>query len=79
MASVNERLPGEIREIAARQVERLAAVVAGLSDSDLVAPTLCAGWLAAHLLAHCRSGPGRARGQLRRARRSRATRPTGTT
>jgi hypothetical protein len=56
VAGVNERLPGDIREIAARQVERLAAVVAGLSDTGLVAPTLCAGWLAAHLLAHCRQG-----------------------
>ena len=53
---MNERLPGDIREIAAGQVERLADVVAGLSDADLVAPTLCAGWLAAHLLAHCRQG-----------------------
>jgi hypothetical protein len=50
------RLPGDIREIAADQVERLALLVAGLSDADLVAPTLCAGWLAAHLLAHCRLG-----------------------
>jgi uncharacterized protein (TIGR03083 family) len=56
VAGVSERLPGDIREIAARQVERLADVVAGLSDTDLVAPTLCAGWLAAHLLAHCRQG-----------------------
>jgi uncharacterized protein (TIGR03083 family) len=53
---VSERLPEEIREIAARQVERLADVVAGLSDADLVAPTLCAGWLAAHLLVHLRLG-----------------------
>jgi uncharacterized protein (TIGR03083 family) len=53
---VNERLPGDIREIAAGQVERLAELVTGLSESDLVAPTLCAGWLAAHLLAHCRLG-----------------------
>jgi hypothetical protein len=37
-------------------VERLAAVVAGLSDSDLVAPTLCAGWLAALQLMHMRLG-----------------------
>lgn len=51
-----ERLPANIREIAARQAERLADVVAGLSDADLVAPTLCAGWLAAHLLMHCRLG-----------------------
>ena len=53
---MSERLPENIREIAARQVERLAEVTAGLSDADLVAPTLCAGWLAAHLLAHVRQG-----------------------
>jgi uncharacterized protein (TIGR03083 family) len=53
---VSGRLPGDIREIAAGQVERLAAVIAGLSDADLVAPTRCAGWLAAHLLAHVRLG-----------------------
>lgn len=53
---MSERLPQEIREIAARQVERLADVVAGLSDADLVAPTLCGGWLAAHLLMHMRLG-----------------------
>ena len=51
-----ERLPQGIREIAAGQAERLAAVVAALSDADLAAPTLCAGWLAAHLLAHVRLG-----------------------
>ncbi len=45
-----------MREIAAEQVERLAEVVAALSDADLAAPTLCAGWLAAHLLAHVRLG-----------------------
>ena len=53
---MSERLPERIREIAAGQVDRLAAVVAGLSDSDLVAPTLCTGWLAAHLLMHMRLG-----------------------
>jgi hypothetical protein len=53
---VSERLPQEIREIAAEQVERLADVVAALSDADLVAPTLCDGWLVAHLLAHVRLG-----------------------
>jgi uncharacterized protein (TIGR03083 family) len=53
---MSERLPREIREIAAGQAERLAAVVAALSDADLAAPTLCAGWLAAHLLAHVRLG-----------------------
>ena len=46
----------DIRDIAAAQVERLADVVAGLSDADLVAPTRCAGWLAAHLLMHVRLG-----------------------
>jgi hypothetical protein len=45
-----------MREIAAGQVERVADVVAGLSDADLVAPTLCDGWLAAHLLVHMRLG-----------------------
>jgi uncharacterized protein (TIGR03083 family) len=53
---VDGRLPHDIREIAAAQVERLAEVVAGLSEADLVRPTLCAGWLAAHLLAHVRQG-----------------------
>jgi uncharacterized protein (TIGR03083 family) len=53
---VSGRLPGDIREIAAAQVERLAAVIAGLGDADLVAPTRCAGWLAAHLLVHVRLG-----------------------
>lgn len=49
-------LPQDIRNVAVAQVERLAEVVAGLSDSDLVAPTYCAGWLAAHLLVHVRLG-----------------------
>jgi hypothetical protein len=53
---VSDRLPQGIREIAAEQVERLAEVVAALSDADLVAPTMCSGWLAAHLLAHVRLG-----------------------
>lgn len=53
---MSERLPEGIRDIAAAQVERLAAVTAGLSDADLVAPTSCAGWLAAHLLVHVRLG-----------------------
>jgi len=53
---VTERPPQGIREIAARQVERLADVAAGVSDTDLAAPTLCAGWLAAHLLVHMRLG-----------------------
>ena len=50
---MSEQLPDGIREIAAGQVERLADLVAGLSDADLVAPTLCAGWLVAHLLCTC--------------------------
>ena len=53
---MSERLPRDIREIAAGQAERLADVVAALSDADLAAPTLCAGWLVAHLLAHVRLG-----------------------
>lgn len=53
---MSERLPQDIREIAAGQAERLAAVTAALSDADLAAPTLCAGWLVAHLLAHMRLG-----------------------
>lgn len=53
---MSERLPAGMREIAAEQVERLAEVVAALSGADLVAPTLCTGWLAAHLLAHVRLG-----------------------
>lgn len=40
---MSEQLPDGIREIAAGQVERLADLVAGLSDADLVAPTLCSG------------------------------------
>jgi hypothetical protein len=51
-----DALPADIREIAAAQVEVLAETVAGLSDAGLGAPTLCAGWLAAHLLAHARLG-----------------------
>jgi uncharacterized protein (TIGR03083 family) len=50
------QVPGDIRDIAARQVERLAETVAGLTDADLVAPTRCSGWLVAHLLAHMRLG-----------------------
>ncbi len=54
--TVSEQLPDGIREIAAGQVERLADLLAGLSDADLVAPTLCSGWLVAHLLMHLRLG-----------------------
>jgi uncharacterized protein (TIGR03083 family) len=53
---MDDALPDEIRAIATAQVERLAEVAAGLSDADLVAPTRCAGWLAAHLLMHVRLG-----------------------
>jgi uncharacterized protein (TIGR03083 family) len=53
---VSASLPHGIRDVAAAQVERLAEAVAGLSDADLVAPTRCAGWLAAHLLVHVRLG-----------------------
>jgi uncharacterized protein (TIGR03083 family) len=53
---VTVALPEDIRELAAEQVEVLAETVAGLSDADLVAPTRCAGWLAAHLLVHVRLG-----------------------
>jgi uncharacterized protein (TIGR03083 family) len=53
---VTGALPEDIRELAAAQVEVLAETVAGLSDADLVAPTRCVGWLAAHLLVHVRLG-----------------------
>jgi uncharacterized protein (TIGR03083 family) len=53
---VTDVIPGDIRELAAAQVEVLAKTVAGLSDADLVAPTRCAGWLVAHLLVHVRIG-----------------------
>lgn len=49
-------IPPAIREILAAQAEALAAAVAGMSDTDLVGPTRCHGWLAAHLLAHVRLG-----------------------
>jgi uncharacterized protein (TIGR03083 family) len=49
-------LPADIREIAAAQIDVVREVVAALSDADLVAPTACAGWLAAHLLVHVRTG-----------------------
>jgi uncharacterized protein (TIGR03083 family) len=53
---MSDGLPADIREVAADQVEVMADLVAGLSDADLVAPTRCAGWLAAHLLVHVRLG-----------------------
>ncbi len=49
-------LPADIREIAAAQIDTAGEVVAALSDADLVAPTACTGWLAAHLLVHMRVG-----------------------
>jgi len=53
---MNEVLPADIRELAAAQVETMSDLVAGMSDADLVVPTRCAGWLAAHLLVHVRLG-----------------------
>lgn len=53
---MSEGLPADIRELAAAQVEVVSELVAGLSDADLVAPTRCAGWLAAHLIVHVRLG-----------------------
>jgi len=53
---VSEGLPADIRELAAAQVEVVSDLVTGLSDAELVAPTRCAGWLAAHLLVHVRLG-----------------------
>jgi uncharacterized protein (TIGR03083 family) len=53
---VTDALPEDIRELAAAQVEVLAETVAELSDADLVAPTRCVGWQAAHLLVHVRLG-----------------------
>ena len=49
-------LPADIRELTAAQIDLVRAVVAGLSDAELTAPTACAGWLAAHLLVHVRLG-----------------------
>lgn len=40
-------LPPDIRDIAAAQVEALAAATASLDDAGLVSPTACSGWLAA--------------------------------
>jgi hypothetical protein len=51
-----EPLPGNIRELAAEQVDVVSDLVEGLSDSNLVAPTRCVGWLASHLLVHVRLG-----------------------
>jgi mycothiol maleylpyruvate isomerase-like protein len=57
-------LPADIREVAADQVDAVADLVAGLSDAELVAPTRCAGWLAAHLLVHVRLGLAGATGSF---------------
>jgi uncharacterized protein (TIGR03083 family) len=56
--------PADIREIAAAQIGVVSDLVAGLSDADLVAPTACAGWLAAHLLVHVRLGLAEATGSF---------------
>lgn len=57
-------LPSSIRELAAEQVSVVSDLVDGLSDSDLVVPTRCAGWLAAHLLVHVRLGLAEATGSF---------------
>jgi uncharacterized protein (TIGR03083 family) len=57
-------LPADIREIAAAQIDTVREVVAALSDADLVAPTACTGWLAAHLLVHMRVGLAEATGSF---------------
>ena len=59
-----QSLPADIRELAAAQAELMSDLVAGLSDADLVAPTRCAGWLAAHLLVHVRLGLAEATGSF---------------
>ena len=56
LGGLSEQLPDGIREIAAGQIERLANVVAGLSDADLVGTRLYADLLVAHLLVHVRMG-----------------------
>jgi len=57
-------LPADIRELAAAQADLMSDLVAGLSDADLVAPTRCTGWLAAHLLVHVRLGLTEATGSF---------------
>jgi hypothetical protein len=42
----------------------MSDLVTGMSDADLVAPTRCAGWLAAHLLVHVRLGLAEATGSF---------------
>jgi hypothetical protein len=53
---MTDSLPGNIRELTAEQIDVVSDLVEGLSDGDLVAPTRCTGWLAAHLLVHVRLG-----------------------
>jgi uncharacterized protein (TIGR03083 family) len=61
---VSGSVPGDVRELAAAQVDVLRALVAEFSDADLTAPTACAGWLAAHLLVHVRLGLAEATGSF---------------
>lgn len=53
---MSDPLPGDIRELAASQIDIVRELVAEFSDADLIAPTACTGWLAAHLLVHVRIG-----------------------
>lgn len=57
-------MPADVRELAAEQIDAVREVVSGLTDADLVAPTRCAGWLAAHLLVHVRLGLAEATGSF---------------
>jgi len=57
-------LTADIRELTAAQAEVMSDLVAGLSDAELVFPTRCAGWLAAHLLVHVRLGLAEATGSF---------------
>ena len=61
---MSESLPADIRELAAAQALVMSDLVAELSDADLVSPTRCAGWLAAHLLVHVRLGLAEATGSF---------------
>jgi Mycothiol maleylpyruvate isomerase N-terminal domain len=61
---VPEPLPTDIRELTAAQAEVMSDLVAGLSDAELIFPTRCAGWLAAHLLVHVRLGLAEATGSF---------------
>jgi hypothetical protein len=53
---MSDPLPAHIRELTAEQIDVVSDLVDGLSDGDLIAPTRCSGWLAAHLLVHMRIG-----------------------